>query len=125
VRVVGEIAHVVNGEWCRPHVRAETLLEHAGGLLLGEVEDQIRSREETRRVASKDRLMDEIVGDHRFARPVRRDDDHIFALREEVEGQDAFDGRPMNVGGHAHSKSAISLNRPRRAGVQASFDPLA
>jgi hypothetical protein len=42
VRVVGEIAHVVNDEWCRPHVRAETLLEHAGGLSLGEVEDQIR-----------------------------------------------------------------------------------
>ena len=69
MRVVGEIAHVVNGEWCRPHVRAETLLEHAGGLLLGEVEDQIRSREETRRVASKDRLMDEIVGDHRLPGP--------------------------------------------------------
>jgi hypothetical protein len=70
------------------------VLQGAGRLLLGEVEDQIGGREEARGMAREDRLMDEILGHHGFAQPVGSND----ALREDVEREDAFDGRTMNLG---------------------------
>ena len=34
----------------------------------------------------------------RLAQPVRGDDDDVLALRQEVEGEDALDGRAMDLG---------------------------
>ena len=99
VRVVREIADLIDREERRSQVGPEAVLERAGGLLLGEVEDQVGGREEARGMAREDRLVDEILGDHRFAEAVRGDDNHVFALRQEVEGEDAVDGRPMQVRG--------------------------
>jgi len=70
----------------RPQVAAEAVLEGAGGFLAREVEDQISSGEKARRVAGEDGLVDQILGEHRLAEPVRGDDDDVLALGEEVEG---------------------------------------
>ena len=93
VRVIGEIADLVDREEAGAEIAAQAVLERAGGVLPGEIEDQIGGGEEARGVAGEDRLVDEILGDHRLAEAVRRDDDHVLALREEVEGEDALDGR--------------------------------
>jgi hypothetical protein len=61
-----------------------------------EVEDQIGRREKPCAVAGQDRLVDEILGDHRFAETMWRDDDHVFPLQEKVQREDALDGRPMD-----------------------------
>lgn len=46
------------------------------------------------RVARQDRLVDQILRDHRRPQAVQRDDDHVLA--EKVQREDAVDGRPMN-----------------------------
>ena len=47
-------------------------------------------------MTGQDGLMDEVLRDHRLAEAMRRDDDDVFALRQKLEGEDAFDGRPMD-----------------------------
>ena len=42
-------------------------------------------------MAGEDRLMDEILREHRLAEAVRGDEDHVLPLGEKVEGEDAFD----------------------------------
>ena len=54
-------------------------------------------RDEACRVAGEDRLVDEILGEQRFAQPVGRDDDDVFPLGQEVEREDALDGRAMDL----------------------------
>jgi hypothetical protein len=64
--------------------------------LAREVEDEIGRGEEAGRVAGEDRLVDEILGDHGLAEAVRGDDDPVLAVRENVEREDAVDGRAMD-----------------------------
>ena len=99
MRIIGEIADLVDREKMRPQVAAEAVLERACGLLAREVENRVSGGEEARRVAGQDGLVDQILSEHRLAEPVRGDDDDVFALDQKVEGQDAFDGRPMNMRG--------------------------
>ena len=72
------------------------MLECAGGLLSGEIEDQISGGEEAGGVAGQDRFVDQVFGNHGLAEPVRGDDDHVLALREKVQREDALDRRPMD-----------------------------
>jgi hypothetical protein len=99
VRVVAQVADLVDREETGSQVRAEPPLKRARRVLAGEVEDQIGGREQARRMAGEDRLMDEILGEHRFAEAVRCDDDDVFALGQEVEREDAFDRGAMDLRG--------------------------
>jgi hypothetical protein len=40
--------------------------------------------------------VDQVFGNHGLAEPVRGDDDHVLALREKVQREDAVHSRPMD-----------------------------
>ena len=54
------------------HVGAQPALEGARGVLAGEIEDQIGGGDEAGGVAGEDRLVDEVLRQHRLAQAVRR-----------------------------------------------------
>ena len=64
MRVIGQVADFVNGDQAGSQIGAQPPLEGAGGVLTGQVEDQIGGSEQARRVAGEDRLVDEILGEH-------------------------------------------------------------
>ncbi len=70
VRVIGQVADFVDRQERGAQIGPEAVLQGAGGLLAGEVQDQIGSGQETGRVARENRLVDEILGDHRLAEAV-------------------------------------------------------
>jgi len=72
----------------------------------------------------EDRLVDQILGEHRLAEAVRRHDDHVFPLRQKVEGQDALDGRAMDLGGPRPFEIRQRLEAPEARVLQAPFDTL-
>ena len=61
VRIVGEVANLVNREQRGPRVVAEAALEGAGGLLTIEIEQQVRGGDEARGVAGQDDLVDDVL----------------------------------------------------------------
>jgi len=101
-----------------------TSLERAGGVLAGEVEDEIGGGDQPGRVTGEDRLMDEILGEQRLTEAVGRDDDHVFALREKVEREDAFDRRPMELGRPGPFKIGQRFEAAESRIVEPAFDAL-
>src|SRR5712691_10042746 len=73
--VIGEVADLVNGDQAGAQIGAEPPLQGTGGVLAGQVENQISRGDQARRVAGEDRLMHEILGEQRLAQPVRGDYD--------------------------------------------------
>jgi hypothetical protein len=121
VRVVGEIAIVVNALYGRPGIRAKSPIERAPGFLPRQIENEIGGRDKAGGVPGEDRLMEEILGDHGLPQALGGQPNHILALGHTLKRQDAFDAGAMDLFGHqAHSKSAIGLNRPIR-GIRFQF----
>ena len=114
VGIVGEVANLVDGEEGGPRAVAEAPLKGAGGLLAIEIEQQVRGRDEARAVAGQDDLMDDVLGEHRFAEALGADQEDILGAGKEVEGEDAVEGGAV---GQFQSQSAMGLKRPRRAAV--------
>jgi hypothetical protein len=100
------------------------MLEGARRFLSREIEDQISRGEEARGVPGQDGLVDEILGEHGLSETVRGDDDDVFALREEIEGQDAFDRRPMDVRGPLPFEIGHRFEAAEARVLQAPFDAL-
>src|SRR5262245_47536772 len=59
--VVGQVADLIYRKEAGAEIAAKAVLQGAGGLLPGEIEDQIGGRQEARRVAGEDRLVDDIL----------------------------------------------------------------
>jgi hypothetical protein len=60
VGVIGQVADLVDREKARSEIAAEPVLQGAGGLLPGEIEDQIGGGEKGGRVAGEDRFVDQV-----------------------------------------------------------------
>jgi ClpP class serine protease len=64
--------------------------------LLGiEIEEEIGGRREEGRVALQNGLVDEVLGNERFAEALRADQDDVFGLGQEVEAEQALDERAI------------------------------
>ena len=97
VGVVGQVADLINRQDLRTRVGAQPPFERARGVLPVQIEQQVRGRDEERGVAGEDRLVQQVLGQHRLAEPLRGDEDDILALRDEVEREDPVDGGPVQI----------------------------
>ena len=98
VRIVGEVANLVDGEQGGAGVVAEPAFEGAGGLLAIEIEQQVRRGDKARAVAGQDDLMDDVLGEHRLAEALGTDQEDVLGAVEEVEGEDPFERGPVERG---------------------------
>jgi hypothetical protein len=64
----------------------------------GQIVQHVGGEREAGGVAVQDRLMKEILRDHRFADAVRTDQHDIGRLLDEVQGEELFDQRPVALG---------------------------
>jgi len=62
MRVVGEVADLIDRQEARPEIAPEAVVEGAGRFLSGEIEDQIGRGEEAGRVAGQDCFVDQVFG---------------------------------------------------------------
>ena len=84
MRVVGEVADLIDGEEVRARIVPQAAFEGAGGLLAVEVEHEVRRGDEQAGVAGEDGLVDEILGEHRLAETLGAHQDDVGAA-EEIE----------------------------------------
>ena len=96
--VVGEVAQFVDHDQRRPGVVAEASFEGAGGLLSVEVEQEVGGGGEEGGVSGEDGLVGDVLGEHGLAESLGSDEDDVLAAGEEVEGEDAFEGRSVEGG---------------------------
>jgi hypothetical protein len=68
--------------------------------------------------------VDEVLREHGFAEAVRGDDDDVFLLREKVEGEDALDGRTMELGRPGPFEIDQWLEAAEARITEPAFDPL-
>src|SRR5262245_11443778 len=78
--VEGEIAYLVEDQEADLRVALEAVLEGASGFLSGEVEQELSGGGKEHGVAGEDRLVGDILGEHRFSEPLWRDE-HDIARR--------------------------------------------
>ena len=60
---------------------------------------EIRRGDEQPGVARQHGLVDEVLGEHGLAEPLRTDQDDVVGAAEEVEGEDALEGGAIEGGG--------------------------
>lgn len=72
----------------------------------------------------ENRLVHQIRGEHRLAEAVRRHDNDVFPLRQKVEGEDALDGRAMDLRRPGPFEIRQRLEAPEARVLQATFDAL-
>jgi hypothetical protein len=95
VRVVAEIPDLVDGQHLRARVVTQPSFEAPRRLLGIEIEEEIGGRREEGRVALQNGLVDEVLGNERFAEALRADQDDVFGLGQEVEAEQALDERAI------------------------------
>ena len=97
VGVVGQVADLVNARELRTRVGAQPPFERARGVLA------VRSRSRSEAVMksaewpARTAWWTQILGEHGLAEALGGDQDDILALGDEVEREDALDGRPMDL----------------------------
>ncbi len=96
VRIVGQVPDLEREE-LRAHVGAESGFEGARSVLAVEIEHEIGRGEKERGVAREGGLVDEVFGEHRFTEALCADQNDVLAFREEVECEDALEGRAMEL----------------------------
>src|SRR5439155_26854371 len=91
--VVGEIADLVHDQETRARaVVAEAAVEAAGGVLGGEVEEELAGRDEEDGVPGEHGLVADVLRDHGLAEALVGDEDDVAGLGEEVETEGRLDG---------------------------------
>ena len=120
VGVVGQIADFVDGEQVRPGIGAEATFERARRVPAVEIEHEIGRREKAGGVAGQDRLVDEVLREHRLAEPLRTDEDDILALGQEVEREDSLKPRAMELFGPVLVRHRFETTEAR--GSEPAFD---
>ena len=78
---------------------AQAAFECAGGLLSVEVEQQVGGGGEECGVSGEDSLMGDVLRQHCLSQALRAENHDVLAAGEEVEREDAFEGRPVQRGG--------------------------
>ncbi len=91
-RVVREVPDLVEAEEWTRGVVAEPAVEGARGFLAAEVEEHLRGGDEQRAVAGEQRSVRDVLGDHRLAQALRRDENDVARAGEEVEVHRGLDG---------------------------------
>ena len=125
VGIVGEGANLVDGEEGGPRVVAEAPLKGAGGLLAIEIEQQVRGGDEARAVAGQDDLMDDVLGEHRFAEALGADQEDILGAVKEVEGEDAVEGGAVERGRPVPVPVGEGCEAAEAGGGEPAFDTAA
>ena len=97
VRVIGQIADLIDRQDVRTSVGAQATLESACGVLSVQIEQQVGGGDKERGVAGQDRLVHEVLGEHRLAQALIPDQDDVLALGHEVEREGALDGRAVEL----------------------------
>ena len=122
VGVIGQVSDFINGENLRARVGAQPTLERARGLLPVQIEQQVRRGDEERRVACEHRLVQQVLGQHGLAESLRRDEDDVLALGDEVEREDAIDGGAGEVLGPVPFKVRERLEAAQARGLELAFE---
>ena len=122
VGVVGEVSDLVDGEEVWSRIVPETALEGAGGLLAVEIEHQVRGGDEEAGVAGQDGVMDEVLGAHGLAEALGADEDDVVSVRQEVEREDALEGRAIEGGRPVPVPVGDRFETPEAGALQAPFD---
>ena len=103
----------------------EASFERTGGLLTVEVEQEVGGSREEGGVAGEDRLMGDVLGEHGLAEALGADQDHVLAAFEEVEGEDAFEGWPVEGGGPVPVPVGEGLEASEASAGEAAFNAAA
>src|SRR5207249_564883 len=90
VRVIGQVANLVNTEKGGTGVEAELAAAQAWGIAI-EIGEQVAGGAEQDGVAGEHGGVGDILGDHGLAQSVGAAQDEVAALAEEVQGEGAFD----------------------------------
>ena len=111
----------------------EPTREAAGGLLAAEIEEELGGGREQHVVPGQHRLVGDVLGDHRLAEALGRDEDEVVAGGEEVEVERRLDGGAVNPGrpgpvegvyrGEAADPTAEETALEAAAGAVLLFDP--
>jgi hypothetical protein len=91
-RVVGEMPDLVDQEQTAGGVVGEAPRKGAGGLLSTEVEQELGGGGEEHVGAGEDGGVRDVLGNHRFAQALRRDQHDIARVNEGVEPEHGLDG---------------------------------
>jgi hypothetical protein len=86
--VIGEVADLIEGKQLKRGVTAEPALQGGGTVLCGEVVEELAGSDEASGGAPDDGLVDEILGDHRFADAIGPDQDDVGGGLDPVESED-------------------------------------
>jgi hypothetical protein len=72
-------------------------------------------------VAVQDRLVDEILGDHRLAEPLCADEDETLGVGEKVEGEDTLDEGPVDLLGPVPLEIGDGLEAAQPGALEAAL----
>jgi hypothetical protein len=97
--IVGEVPELVQDQETALAVVIEAAREAPRGLLASEVEEKLGGGGEQHVVPGEDRLVGDVLGDHRLAEALGRDEDEVTAGGEELEVQGGLDGGAVDARG--------------------------
>ncbi|WP_437592394.1 hypothetical protein [Sorangium sp. So ce1000] len=104
--VEGEVTHLVEDEEADLCTVLQSIVERPRRLLTSDVERELRDRDEEDRVAGEDGLLRDVLGDHRLAEPMGRDEHDVARTVEKGQTErgldlvtvDVLGPRPIEVG---------------------------
>ncbi len=121
--VEGEKADLVDDEQADLRGVAKTAIEGARRLLCGEVEQELRGRQEEHAVSREDGLVRDVLGDHGLAEPLRRDEHDVASRLEEVEAHDGLDERSLDLRGPVPVEVGHGLESLEAAACATPIEP--
>src|SRR5690349_856018 len=84
-RVVREITELVDDQQSNRGVVSESAIKAASRFLAAEIEEKLARRREHYGAPCQDGLVGDVLRDHRFAEAMRRDEDDVAIIPEEIE----------------------------------------
>ena len=97
--IVGEVPELVQDQQAALAVGVEPVREAPRGLLATEIEEELGGGREQHVVPGKDRLVGDVLGDHRLTEALSGDEDEVAARGEEVEMEGRLDGGAVDARG--------------------------
>lgn len=83
--VEGQIANLVDDEQALLRVMPKASIERSRGVLRREVEQELRGGNDEDGVPCQNRFAGDVLGDHRFAKPLWSNEDDVACFGEEFE----------------------------------------
>src|SRR5215470_17611671 len=88
---VGEVADLIDDEEARTYVAAQAPAQCGIAVERGEIAEHVTGGGEQHGMAGGDGLVGDVLGDHRLAEPVGRDQDDVAWFLEELERHERLD----------------------------------